>query len=104
MSSIKISMFKISSTCSIAKEWFKCRIEELVVIENKEMKTDLVTRKTIDGKIVFICDICGLGYSDKETAQKCEDWCGKNSGTCNFQISQKAVYAPGLSFSRKKSS
>lgn len=56
----------------------------------------MVTEKQIGGKTVFLCDICGLGYLDKETAQKCEDWCGKNPGTCSFQISQKAVYPAGM--------
>ena len=56
----------------------------------------MVTKKTIDGETVFVCDICGLGYLDAETAQKCEDWCGKNPETCNLQISQKAVYSPDI--------
>jgi hypothetical protein len=56
----------------------------------------MVTKKTVNGKVVFLCDICGLGYTDIETAQKCEEWCGKNPGTCNLQISQKAVYSPDM--------
>lgn len=60
----------------------------------------MVTKKLVNGKVVFICDICGLGYLDKGTAQKCEDWCGKNPETCNLQISMKAVYSPDVPISR----
>lgn len=56
----------------------------------------MVKEKLFEGKTVFICGICGLGYLEKEYAQKCEDWCGKNPGTCNFKISQKAVYSAGM--------
>jgi len=64
----------------------------------------MVAEKTIGGKTVFVCGVCGLGYLDKETAQKCEDWCGKNPATCNLQISQKAVYSPDMPISQTKSS
>lgn len=62
----------------------------------------MVTEKKVDGKTIFVCDICGLGYLNREIAQKCEDWCGKNPGTCNLQISQKAVYSPDTPISPKK--
>jgi len=32
-----------------------------------------------------------LGYAERETAQKCEDWC-KKTGTCSLEITKKAVY------------
>jgi hypothetical protein len=56
----------------------------------------LVKEKQFEGKTIFVCEICGLGYLEKETAQQCEEWCRKNPGTCNAQISQKAVYPPDL--------
>jgi len=62
----------------------------------------MVTEKKVVGQTIFICEICGLGYADRETAQKCEDWCGKNPETCNLQISQKAVYSPDMPISLKK--
>jgi hypothetical protein len=55
----------------------------------------LVTEKRIGDKTVFLCDICGLGYSDKETAQECEDYCKAHPGSCSAEISKKAVYIPG---------
>jgi hypothetical protein len=58
----------------------------------------MVTKKTVDGKTVFVCDICGLGYLDRKTAHECEDWCGKNPENCSLQISQKAVYSRDIGF------
>ena len=55
----------------------------------------LVTAKKIGGKTVFLCDICGLGYADKATAQECEDYCRVHKGSCSAEISKKAVYLPG---------
>ena len=63
----------------------------------------MVAKKIVDVKLtVFVCDVCGLGYANKETAKKCEDWCRKNPGTCNLQISQKAVYSPDMVFTPPK--
>jgi hypothetical protein len=53
----------------------------------------MVTEKTIAGNRMFLCEVCGFGYLDKETAQKCEDWCRK-TGTCSLEITKKAVYFP----------
>ncbi|MGD0645744.1 MAG: hypothetical protein ABSA75_12640 [Candidatus Bathyarchaeia archaeon] len=54
----------------------------------------MVSEKKIGDKIVFLCDICGLGYSDRKTAQECEDYCKAHLGSCSAEISQKAVYLP----------
>ena len=56
----------------------------------------LVTEKKIGNKTVFLCDICGLGYSEKITAQLCEKYCSTNPGQCSVEISKKAVYIPGM--------
>jgi len=53
----------------------------------------MVTEKTKDGKTLYLCDLCGLGYLNKEIAQKCEEWCRK-TGTCSIEITEKAVYFP----------
>ena len=55
----------------------------------------LVTEKKIGDKTVFLCDICGLGYSEKNIAQECEDYCRAHTGACSAEISKKAVYLPG---------
>jgi len=62
----------------------------------------LVTEKEIGDKTVFLCDICGLGYSDKKTAQECEDYCKTHPGSCSAEISQKAVYLPETPSAPKK--
>lgn len=49
--------------------------------------------KRVKDNTLFLCEMCGLGYSDKETAQKCEEWC-KKTGTCSIEITKKAVYFP----------
>lgn len=51
-----------------------------------------MVKKTLkDGSEIFLCEVCGLGYLEADTAQKCEDWCStKNS--CNLEITKKAVY------------
>jgi len=60
----------------------------------------LVKEKKVNNQTVFLCEICSLGYSDKETAQKCEEWC-KKTGTCSIQITKKAIYTP-TPFKQKK--
>ena len=53
--------------------------------------------KTIkkNGKVVYQCELCLMYYRIKTLAEKCEAWC-KRTGTCNIEISKKAVYVPGL--------
>jgi len=62
----------------------------------------MVREKTISNKTIFVCEVCGLGYVDKETARECEAWC-RRTGTCNIEITKKAIYVPGLpeSFQKK---
>ncbi len=55
----------------------------------------MVKKKMIKGQVVFVCEVCGLGYLDQETAQDCEDWC-RETGTCSVEITRKAVYFPNL--------
>ncbi len=56
----------------------------------------LVTEKKIGDKTVFLCDICGLGYSEKNIAQDCEDYCKAHAGSCSVEITKKAVYFPDM--------
>ena len=59
-------------------------------------------RKKVGDNIVFLCDICGLGYSDRKTAQVCEDYRRAHHGSCSAEISEKAVYIPGAPMLPKK--
>jgi hypothetical protein len=62
----------------------------------------LVTEKKIGDRTVFLCDICGFGYSDKKTAQDCEDYFKAHPGSFSVEISEKAVYFPELPYVPKK--
>ena len=62
----------------------------------------MVSEKKIGNKTVYLCDICGLGYADRKTAQQCEDYCRAHPGSCSAEISQKAVYLPEKSEERQK--
>lgn len=41
-------------------------------------------------KKVFVCSECGLAYSNKEWAQKCQSWCKKHK-TCNIEIIEHSL-------------
>ncbi len=62
----------------------------------------MVIEKKIGDKTVFLCDICGLGYSDEKTAQDYEDYYKAHPGSCSVEISQKAVYFPDTQVLPKK--
>jgi hypothetical protein len=55
----------------------------------------MVKKKKIADETIYLCEICGLGYSDFETAERCEEWCGK-TGTCSIEITRKAIYFPEI--------
>jgi hypothetical protein len=62
----------------------------------------MVSEKQVNDKTVFLCDICGLGYADKKTAQDCEDYCKAHPGSCSAEIADKAVYFPDMPISLPK--
>ena len=62
----------------------------------------MVSEKKVNNKTVFLCDICGLGYADKKTAQDCEDYCKAHPGSCSAKIADKAVYFPDMPISIPK--
>lgn len=56
----------------------------------------MVTKKKIGNRTLFLCEICDLGYADRVTAQECEDYCRAHAGSCSVEISQRAIYLPGV--------
>jgi len=54
----------------------------------------LATEKMIENKTVFLCDICGLGYSEEKVAQVCEDYCKTHVGFCIVEITKKSSLSP----------
>ncbi|MCL4435655.1 MAG: hypothetical protein M1503_00885 [Thaumarchaeota archaeon] len=53
----------------------------------------MVSQRTIGDHIVYLCDECGFGYSNLETAQECQDYCSTHNA-CSFEITQNAIYRP----------
>jgi hypothetical protein len=50
----------------------------------------------VDSKAVFLCEICGLGYKERRTAEECEEWC-RRTNSCSIEITKKAIYFPSHS-------
>jgi rubredoxin len=48
-----------------------------------------------DGTRLFLCEICGYGYEDIETAEACESHCGTR-GFASAEIRRKAVHIPRI--------
>jgi rubredoxin len=48
-----------------------------------------------DGTRLFLCEFCGYGYEDVETAEACESHCGTR-GFASAEIRRKAVHIPGI--------
>jgi len=55
----------------------------------------MVTRVKLDEKIIYVCEICGLGYEDEETAKACQEYCSTHDA-CSLEITSKAVYFPKM--------
>ncbi|MDY6789374.1 MAG: hypothetical protein SVV03_05445 [Candidatus Nanohaloarchaea archaeon] len=50
----------------------------------------MVVKEQFEGDEAYKCEDCGFHYSDKETAEKCEDYCKQHSG-CSSKLAQKAL-------------
>ncbi len=46
-----------------------------------------------NGKEIFICEICRLGYEDEKTAEACQNFCSIHHA-CSLEITRKAIYFP----------
>ena len=44
----------------------------------------------IKGSKYFQCEECGMNYSEREWAKKCEEWCAEHH-SCNLEIIKNAV-------------
>lgn len=53
----------------------------------------MVSRREHEGETIFVCDLCGFGYRDRETAESCEEYCAEHH-SCSIEITEKAVYMP----------
>ena len=46
-----------------------------------------------DGATFFLCEFCGFGYGDIDTAEDCEQYCGTR-GIVSADIRRRAVHVP----------
>jgi rubrerythrin len=53
----------------------------------------MVKKISREEKNIFICEVCGFGYIDEETASDCENFCSANN-MCSIEITKKAIYYP----------
>jgi hypothetical protein len=44
---------------------------------------------------VFQCELCGFGYKDLDTAERCEEYCDAH-GSCSLEITKKAIHKPNV--------
>jgi hypothetical protein len=43
-----------------------------------------------DEQKFYLCEACGFGYTDAQTAQQCEDYCREHN-SCSTEITKLAV-------------
>ncbi|MGQ9597031.1 MAG: DUF7128 family protein [Thermoproteota archaeon] len=53
----------------------------------------MVGRIEVNGKPIYTCEVCGLGYDDEETAKACQKYCSTHNA-CSLEITSKAIYFP----------
>ena len=55
----------------------------------------LVERTHSKYGLIYICELCGFGYSDVETAERCEEFCDLHGGSA-LNINCMAVFRPRI--------
>lgn len=65
------------------------------------LQTDLIGCSSMVNEIerkvgtVYLCELCGFGYQDLDTAERCEQYCDIHGG-CSSEITRKAIYKPAV--------
>ena len=44
-----------------------------------------------NGKLYYLCEVCGIAYEQKEWADRCQEWCESHGGSCNIEIIQHSM-------------
>ena len=57
------------------------------------MCSKMVNELIKKGLAVYQCELCGFGYADIDTAERCEEYCDTH-GTFSLDITHKAIYKP----------
>ncbi len=50
----------------------------------------MVEKEEFEGQEAYRCEACGFHYSERETAERCEEFCETREG-CSTEITAKAV-------------
>ena len=61
----------------------------------------VVTEQAHEGRTIFVCTKCGLGYDDILVAFACEEYFREYGESCT-DIVKKAVYNPKTSYPHKR--
>ncbi|MEK6942214.1 MAG: hypothetical protein AABW85_05140 [archaeon] len=51
----------------------------------------MAREQKLKGKIIFRCNVCGLKYGERKTAELCEKFCSKHPNLCDPKIAEKAI-------------
>lgn len=43
--------------------------------------------------VVRVCEVCGLGFAQREDAERCEAHCRAHP-SCDLEVARRAVYRP----------
>ncbi len=43
-----------------------------------------------NGRKLYVCEVCGFAYEEREWAEKCQQWCSEHD-TCNVEITDHAA-------------
>jgi hypothetical protein len=55
----------------------------------------MVSEEDFAGKGSYKCDDCGFHYAERETAERCEEFCRKN-GACSGDITKNSLERKGF--------
>ena len=55
----------------------------------------MVSEKPTRKGIIYVCEICGFGYADVDTAERCERYCYSHHGS-SPRLTRKAIYKPRI--------
>jgi len=53
----------------------------------------MVREAVVEGRKIYLREVCGLGYLERDTAEECEKFCRKHHA-CSLEITRKAVHFP----------
>ncbi|MDY6778879.1 MAG: hypothetical protein SVU32_09510 [Candidatus Nanohaloarchaea archaeon] len=50
----------------------------------------MVSEEQFEGEASFACDVCGLHYRERETAERCEAYCREHDA-CSTEIIKESL-------------